>query len=144
MGIAGFLALNKEPKEQVVFDLLFPNTPMPPSLQPVASGDMKPILGGGIFVIACTISADDLHTLAVNHGFVPAGIEDSPEHWPLSMVNNMIAEQTHADIVVTPDFQCFAMELTNREARIFYDTNRELAVVIGRGAFRRYGTNNFY
>ncbi len=136
VGLIGFWAYNRTPKHELLFETLFPATPMPQTLQPIACGIQKGLTGNGECVLIFRISQNDLRSLADTHGFA-AELSSDTDHWPVDICNDAIALVARSGVKITPSFACYRTESRNRRLRIFYDAKQELAVIIGRGYFGR-------
>jgi hypothetical protein len=134
-------------RNAVSFKMFFSESTLPQSFRLVASGKHRPIPRGGLYVLVFTIPRDELRALAESNRFVMVNPNHDPEperEW-LSSCNRIIRSLVATNITISPKFEAYFKGhkgplINTNSASLFYDTNQELAVVIGRGTFLRPGS----
>jgi len=121
--------LKRAQDEAWVFEKCFSSRPE--SVRVVAVGYDRDIFGHSWYVIAFTISEHDIQRLVANQGYAATGISTDPGHWRLDLCNSVFKRLAKVDIQIDPTFLCYSRESEQNHARVFYDRNRNLAVVIG-------------
>ena len=90
------------------------------------------------------IPRNEVRDLAASNGFAAININDNPNQWRLSLCNSLISDAVSPKFRITAEFEAYSKVSAINGTRLFYETNQELAVVIGRGTFHRPGMSMRY
>lgn len=107
----------------------------PPGGKLVEYGYERAVFGGGSYVLLFKLGQEDLKGLMDREGYTVIGAETDPDHWRLSLCNQVVRALTRGGVEIRSSFACYSRETITNRVRVFYDGNRELGILVGFGQF---------
>ena len=111
--------------------------PQPPSLKIIQAARERDILAvdGGTYVMTFQINRKDFDAISHAKNFNQVDIQSNPRQWQIDSCNSTIQRLGVTNTSIEPTFECYEKTTATNRARLFYNPNENIALVLGFGSF---------